>query len=240
MGSLASTSEDMPHCLGAAKPCPLPPQRNCPSPATPDLRVQGWGDDRPRRPFFPSPRWQARQRDVGAVAPATPAALLWPVFTVESCSASKAHPIPSAQDLPTGPEGTWERPGPHTGLFSWNLHSKSKPTPSPALPPLPGVLFQNRSPIRARGQVPAGAGPQTVKTCWRCRAQEPASRTPSSHDQPSRDAPKLPKCPGLADSREMISLPRNTGVGRPLHSECRFDPPQVESVPGCEYPHWTG
>ena len=118
-------------------------QAKCPSPATPNLEDQGWGDDRPRRPFFPSPCWQARQRDVGAAAPATLAAL-WPVFTAESRSACKAHPIPSAQGLLTGPEGTWERPGLHTGLFSWDLCSKSKPTPSPAIPPLPGVLFQNR------------------------------------------------------------------------------------------------
>lgn len=47
MGSLASTSEDMPHHLGATKPCPLLAQRKCPSPATPDLENQGWGDDRP-------------------------------------------------------------------------------------------------------------------------------------------------------------------------------------------------
>ena len=47
MGSLASTSEDMPHRLGATKPCPLLAQRKCPSPATPDLENQGWGDDRP-------------------------------------------------------------------------------------------------------------------------------------------------------------------------------------------------
>ena len=110
----------------------------------------------------------------------------------------------------------------------------------PCLASTPRGAFPEQTPIPAQGQVPAGAGPQTVKTCWRCRAQEPTSRTPRSHDQPSRDAPKLPKCPGLADSREMISLPRNTGGGRPLHSECRSDPPQVESVPGCEHPHWTG
>lgn len=137
------------------------------------------------------------------------------------------------------PKGRRKGPG-HTGLFSWNLHSKSKPTPSPAFPPLPGVLFQKRPPFLPGDRCPQVQGPKLLRTCWCCRAQEPTFRTPHPHDQPSRDAPKLPKCPRLADNRETISLPRNPGVGRPLYSEFHSDPPQVGSVPGCEHPHWTG
>lgn len=195
---------------------PPAPKGSVPVQPCPIWRTRGGGMSRPRQPFFPTPRWQARQRVVGATAPATPAACLWPFFTAESRSAAKAHPVPSAQDLPTGPKGMWERPGLHTGLFSWDLRSKSKPTPSPALPPLPGVLFQNRPRFLPGDKHPQVQGPELLRTCWQFRAQEPTSRTPHAHHQPSRDAPKLPKCPRLADSRGTISFPRNTGVGRPL------------------------
>lgn len=217
---------------------PPPPQRNCPSPATPsDLRVQGWGMTGPAD--LSSHHQPKPGRGTWGLWLATPAALLWPVFTVESCSASKAHPIPSAQDLPRQVQkGRGKGPG-HTLASSRGICTPEQAhAPSPALPPLPGGAFQGRSPFVPGDRCPQ-VGAQTVKTCWRCRAQEPASRTRTPMTSP-RGTPEASKVSRAGrDSREMISLPRNTGVGGP-HSECRFDPPQVESVPGCEYPHWTG
>ena len=93
------------HRLGATKPCPPPGPKEVSQSSHARPGEPGVGG-RQALKTFPSPHWQARQRDVGAVAPATPAVLLWPVFTAESCSASKAHPRPSAQDLLTGPKGT--------------------------------------------------------------------------------------------------------------------------------------
>lgn len=137
---------------------------------------------------------------------------------------------------PTGPEGTWKGPG-HT-LASSGTHPRA--SPRPALPCLhsQGCFSQNRSPIRVFGQVSRCRAPNRW-ACWRCRAQEPASRTLNSHEKPSRDARSFQKCPGLADRQRNDILPRNTGVGRP--------PPlrvPLRSTTGgvCPdgVPHWTG
>ena len=143
--------------------------------------------------------------------------------------------------------GSPDRSGRHMGK-AWSAHwpllmgsvFQEQAHAQPCHPPTPRGAFPEQTPFLLGDRRPQVQGPELLRTCWRCRTQKPTSRMPHPHDQPSRDTPKLPKSPRLADSRETISLPRNTSEGRPLPSEFHSNPLQVESVPGCEHPHWIG